>query len=419
MKDKELDGKKEKRKNSIEDGVVVIYDGNRSDKEKKGSKHRHHSTPKDKNISGSVDKGSSKSSSSSDSDSKAITLASNSLGTRTAKAELDSPDEDLMVNHSQLTDPSNASVMSLAPALLQNVPGGSQARQLIDMGQQLVSMMDHDGDSPLTALLLRLTDILDTFDCLNASITALVVSLQKDPDALAMVGLTLAEISAIVAKSAPGVVVAAKTVFPVIFSLLASPQFLVTAGAGVICLGGYQIIRKVTGFGSTAATPLLKETEEEDHLAFGPGLDDAHTEPEDSRKQGAVPLSAARQPVPITENKEQGEGNGKERENSEWKGKEKGKQKEKEKEKEKKKEKGKGKDKSKNSTTASPTTPPASPTIEAKRGVENGDSRSTSIEVKENTGEIKNKRGIMRSITAAEGPKAAIKSFLARSNSMV
>ena len=403
---KESDGKKEKKKNSLEDGVVVIYDGNRSDKEKKGSKHRRPSSSKAKNHSSCGDKENVKSSTPSDSNGKAITLASNPSGARTAKAEVDSIDGDSTVDHSQLSRPSDASVMSLAPALLHNVPGGSQAQQLINFGQQFVSMIDYDGDSPLTALLLRLTDILDTFDCLNASITTLVVSLQKDPDALAMVGLTLAEISAIMAKTAPGVIVAAKAVFPVIFSLLASPQFLVTAGAGVICLGGYQIIRKVTGYGTAAVASPPKGVEEEDHLAFGPGLEDVHSEQEGSGKQDSVPRSSAHQAVPITGRKEQGKDKEKEREKNEWKGKEKGKQKEKEKEKEKekgkekekKKEKEKGKDISRNT----PTPPP----------LESRDS------VKVVEGGVKSKPGILRAITTAESPKAAIKSFLTRANSM-
>ncbi|KAF8420197.1 hypothetical protein EV426DRAFT_701751 [Tirmania nivea] len=266
--------KKDKKKDKTEDSVLVVYKGDK--KEKKEKKHRHRSSSKDK------EKKRKGSTSSSDSDSKAIATVSTPPLTPVDEESFGYLD-DHKVGTGQLRLPYNASVISLAPALLQNVPGGSQAQQILSMGQQMVSMMDPEGDSPLTALLVRLTDILDTFDCLNASITTLVASLQKDPDALAMVGLTLAEISAIVAKTAPGVVVAAKAAFPVIFGFLASPQFLVTAGASVIVIGGYQIIRRVTGFGGSPP-PTPKSIEEDDHLAFGPGMDDILSETEDAGK---------------------------------------------------------------------------------------------------------------------------------------
>ncbi|KAI5811781.1 hypothetical protein DFH27DRAFT_521164 [Peziza echinospora] len=194
----------------------------------------------------------------------------------------------------------NPTALVLAPVILNNVPGGAQAQQLLDMSQSFLNMFDPDGDSPLTALLLQLTNILDTFDCLNASITTLVASLSRDPDALAMVGLTLAEIAAVVAKTAPGVIVAAKAAFPIIFALLASPQFLVTAGASVIILGGYQIVRRVTGYGQPTAPPTPKieappkQLELEDHLAFGPGMDD-HSDTEVS----AAPAPTRPAPMPI------------------------------------------------------------------------------------------------------------------------
>ena len=283
-KDKDRDAKKDRKKDKSDDGVLVVYDGDKKHKEKK--ERKHHSS-KDKESSKDKDK--KRKGSASDGDSKALVVVPAAPLTPAIEDDFDFPSDD-QADNNQLRLPYEASVMSIAPALLQNVPGGSQAQQLLGIGQQMISMMDPDGDSPLTALLVRLTDILDTFDCLNASITTLVASLQKDPDALAMVGLTLAEISAVVAKTAPGVVVAAKAAFPIIFSLLASPQFLVTAGASVIFIGGYQIIRKVTGIGA-AAPPTPKAIEDEDHLAFGPGMDDIHSEPEEL---GKLPPPAAK-----------------------------------------------------------------------------------------------------------------------------
>jgi len=267
--------RKDKKRDKSEDCVLVVYDGDK--KEKKGRKHRHHSSSKDREKQR-------KGSTSSESDSKAVATVPTPPLTPVGEDNFEL--DDGKTDTSQLRLPYNASVMSLAPALLQNVPAGNQTQSILSMGQQMVSMMDPDGDSPLTALLMRLTDILDTFDCLNASITTLVASLQKDPDALAMVGLTLAEISAIVAKTAPGVVVAAKAAFPVIFGFLASPQFLVTAGASVIIIGGYQIIRRVTGLVGSAP-PTAKAMEEDDHLAFGPGMDEILSEQESAGKASA------------------------------------------------------------------------------------------------------------------------------------
>ena len=73
--------------------------------------------------------------------------------------------------------------------------------------------------------------------------------MQKDPDAMAAVALTLAEISNIVSKMAPGAVLAMKGSAPAVFALLASPQFLIAGGVAVgvtvVCLGGYKIIKKI------------------------------------------------------------------------------------------------------------------------------------------------------------------------------
>ncbi|RPB20929.1 hypothetical protein L211DRAFT_841246 [Terfezia boudieri ATCC MYA-4762] len=348
--------KKDKKKDKSEDGVLVVYDGNK--KEKKEKKHRHHSSSKDKEKRR-------KGSTSSDSDTKAGATVSTPPLTPVDEYSLEALDGD-KANTSQLRLPFNASVMSLAPALLQNVPGGNQAQQILSMGQQMVSMMDPDGDSPLSALLMRLTDILDTFDCLNASITTLVASLQKDPDALAMVGLTLAEISAVVAKTAPGVVVAAKAAFPVIFGLIASPQFLVTAGASVIFIGGYQIIRRVTGFGGSPP-PTPQSIEEDDHLAFGPGMDEILSEPGDAGKVSAsnVKIQVITDVSEVTKDKK---------------------------------------------ALTFPLTPPLTPATEAKKELGGSSSNSSGSEVK--TGDLKERPKMIRERSKRE----ALKSFLRRSN---
>ncbi|KAF2171469.1 hypothetical protein M409DRAFT_63727 [Zasmidium cellare ATCC 36951] len=91
--------------------------------------------------------------------------------------------------------------------------------------------------------------LLDEGNCMQHSVTAIIDNLQKNPDALAAVALTLAEISNIAAKMAPGALAAMKTSFPAVIALLASPQFAIAAGVGVgvtiIAFGGYKIIKKI------------------------------------------------------------------------------------------------------------------------------------------------------------------------------
>lgn len=91
--------------------------------------------------------------------------------------------------------------------------------------------------------------LLDEGNCVQHSVTAIIDNLQKNPEALAAVALTLAEISNLAAKMAPGALAAMKGSFPAILALLASPQFAIAAGVGVgvtiIALGGYKIIKKI------------------------------------------------------------------------------------------------------------------------------------------------------------------------------
>lgn len=91
--------------------------------------------------------------------------------------------------------------------------------------------------------------LLDEGNCVQHSATAMIDNLQKNPDAMAAVALTLAEISNIAAKMAPGALAAMKTSYPAILALLASPQFAIAAGVGIgvtiIAFGGYKIIKKI------------------------------------------------------------------------------------------------------------------------------------------------------------------------------
>lgn len=106
-----------------------------------------------------------------------------------------------------------------------------------------------DDEDELKGLVGKVKMMLEEADCLQYSATAIISSLQRNPDAMAAVALTLAEISSIVSKMAPGALLALKGSSPAVFALLASPQFLVAAGVGVgvtiVALGGYKIIKKI------------------------------------------------------------------------------------------------------------------------------------------------------------------------------
>lgn len=94
-----------------------------------------------------------------------------------------------------------------------------------------------------------LQKLLDECNCLQHSAGATIENLQKNPEALAAVGLTLAEISTMVTKLAPGALPGLKASFPAVMALLASPQFAiaagVTVGVTIIAFGGYKIVKKI------------------------------------------------------------------------------------------------------------------------------------------------------------------------------
>lgn len=101
----------------------------------------------------------------------------------------------------------------------------------------------------LTTLVTRAKGLLDEANCAQHSVKAIVAHLQKNPDAMAAVALTLAEISNIATKMAPAALASLKTAAPAVFALLASPHFLIAVGVGVgvtvVAIGGYKIIKKI------------------------------------------------------------------------------------------------------------------------------------------------------------------------------
>jgi hypothetical protein len=91
--------------------------------------------------------------------------------------------------------------------------------------------------------------MLEEAHCLQHSATTTIENLQKNPDALAAVALTLAEISNLVRRMAPGALGSLAKTFPAAVALLTSPQFLIATGLGVgvvvVALGGYKIVKRI------------------------------------------------------------------------------------------------------------------------------------------------------------------------------
>ena len=104
-------------------------------------------------------------------------------------------------------------------------------------------------EAEFKSLVEKVKRVLEEADCLHYSATKIIASLQKNPEAMAAVALTLAEISNIASKLAPGVLAAMKGSTPAVFALLASPQFLIAGGVAVgvtiVALGGYKIIKRI------------------------------------------------------------------------------------------------------------------------------------------------------------------------------
>ncbi|CAL5870454.1 uncharacterized protein PFLUO_LOCUS4691 [Penicillium psychrofluorescens] len=109
----------------------------------------------------------------------------------------------------------------------------------------------------LDGLVHRAQWLLEEAHCVQHSASATITHLQKHPDAMAAVALTLAEISNLASKMAPAALSALRNAAPSVFALLSSPQFLIAAGVGlgvtVVMFGGYRIIKKISSGKDEAA----------------------------------------------------------------------------------------------------------------------------------------------------------------------
>ncbi|KAK2591283.1 hypothetical protein QQS21_011035 [Conoideocrella luteorostrata] len=98
-------------------------------------------------------------------------------------------------------------------------------------------------------LVRRVEGLLDEAHCIQHSATSIIKHLQAKPDAAAAVALTLAELSSVVGKMSPAFLGFLKSGSPAVFSLLASPQFLIGSGIAVgltvVMFGGWKIVKRV------------------------------------------------------------------------------------------------------------------------------------------------------------------------------
>lgn len=101
----------------------------------------------------------------------------------------------------------------------------------------------------MSSLVTKCKLLMDEANCAQHSVRAIIAHLQQNPDAMAAVALTLAEISNLATKMAPGALAAFKTGAPTVFAMLAAPEFLIAVGVGVgitvVMFGGYKIIKKI------------------------------------------------------------------------------------------------------------------------------------------------------------------------------
>lgn len=101
----------------------------------------------------------------------------------------------------------------------------------------------------MSSLVLKCKLLMDEANCAQHSVRAIIAHLQHNPDAMAAVALTLAEISNLATKMAPGALAAFKAGAPTVFAMLAAPEFLIAVGVGVgitvVMFGGYKIIKKI------------------------------------------------------------------------------------------------------------------------------------------------------------------------------
>lgn len=125
-----------------------------------------------------------------------------------------------------------------------------------DIPPDLESRIDLDpmrqaeaNNSSAKSLVQQIQGLLDEANCIQHSAGAMIKHLQEKPEAAAAVAFALAELSKLVTKLSPAVLGLLKGGSPAVFSLLASPQFLIgtglAVGVTVVMFGGWKMIKQV------------------------------------------------------------------------------------------------------------------------------------------------------------------------------
>lgn len=137
---------------------------------------------------------------------------------------------------------------------------------------QMGPVSEAQKEAELKATMSKLDHLLLEAHCLQHSATAIITNLQANPEAMAAVALTLAELSSLLTKMSPSILGALKASSPAVFALLASPQFLIASGVAigvtVVMFGGFKIIKKIQ-----ASNEARKEANRVDEAMVYDGLE--------------------------------------------------------------------------------------------------------------------------------------------------
>ena len=137
---------------------------------------------------------------------------------------------------------------------------------------QVGPVSEEQKEAEIKATMSKLDHLLLEAHCLQHSATAIIANLQANPEAMAAVALTLAELSSLLTKMSPSILGALKVSSPAVFALLASPQFLIAGGVAigvtVVMFGGFKIIKKIQ-----ASNEARKEANRVDEAMVFDGLE--------------------------------------------------------------------------------------------------------------------------------------------------
>lgn len=110
-------------------------------------------------------------------------------------------------------------------------------------------------DLEVRSKMFSLQRLLEESQCIQHTASMTIQSLEKNPERMAAVALTLAEISNLLTKMAPGALSGLARVFPAVVALLISPEFLIAVGVGVgitvVALGSYKVVKKIKAMKSS------------------------------------------------------------------------------------------------------------------------------------------------------------------------